>query len=44
MDLEKKLGILDSEISKCPKFVDKSKIGKKFEKHNPIEEYSVKIY
>ena len=44
MDLEKKLGIPDSEISKCPKFVVKSKIGKKFEKHNPIEEYSVKIY
>ena len=44
MDLEKKLMILDSEIPKCPEFEVKSKIGKIFEKHNPIEEYSVQIY
>ena len=44
MDLEKKLMIPDFEIPKCPEFEDKSKIGKIFEKHNPIEEYSVRIY
>ena len=27
-----------------PKFEVKSKIGKTFKKHNPLEEYSVKIY
>ena len=39
-----KLMIPDSEIPKCPKFEVKSKIGKIFKKHNPLEEYSVKIY
>ena len=39
----KKLMIPDSEIFVCPEFV-KSKIGKIFKKHNPIEEYSVSIY
>ena len=43
MDLEKKM-IPDSEIPKCPEFEVKSKIGKIFKKHNPIEEYSVRIY
>ena len=33
-----------SEIPKCPEFEVKSKIGKIFKKHNPLEEYSVKIY
>ena len=36
--------IPDSEILKCPEFEVKSKIGKSFKKHNPLEEYSVKIY
>ena len=36
--------IPDSEIPKCPEFEVKSKIGKIFKKHNPLEEYSVKIY
>ena len=40
----KKLMIPDSEIAKCPEFEVKSKIGKIFKKHNPIEEYSVRIY
>ena len=40
----KKLMIPDSEIPKCPEFEVKSKIGKIFKKHNPIEEYSVRIY
>ena len=39
-----KLMIPDSEISKCPEFEVKSKIGKIFKNHNPLEEYSVKIY
>ena len=39
-----KLIIPDFEISKCPEFEVKSKIGKVFKKHNPLEEYSVKIY
>ena len=39
-----KLMIPDSEIPKCPEFQVKSKIGKIFKKHNPLEEYSVKIY
>ena len=38
------LMIPDSEIPKCPEFEVKSKIGKIFKKHNPLEEYSVKIY
>ena len=33
-----------SEIPKCPDFKVKSKIGKIFKKHNPIDEYSVRIY
>ena len=40
----KKLMIPDSEIFVCPEFEVKSKIGKIFKKHNPIEEYSVSIY
>ena len=44
MDLEKKLMIPDSVIPKCPEFEVKSKIGKIFKNHNPLEEYSVKIY
>ena len=40
----KKLMIPDSEIPKCPEIEAKSKIGKIFKKHNPHEEYSVKIY
>ena len=39
-----KLIISDSEIPKCPEFEVKSKIGKIFKKHNPIEEYCVRIY
>ena len=39
-----KVMIPDSEIPKCPEFEVKSKIGKIFKKHNPLEEYSVKIY
>ena len=41
MDLEKKLMISDSEIPKCPEFEAKSKT-QTFQKHNPLEEYSVK--
>ena len=40
----KKLMIPDSEIPNCPEFEAKSKIGKIFKKHNPLEEYSVQIY
>ena len=40
----KKLMIPDSDIPKCPEFGAKSKMGKTFKKHNPLEEYSVKIY
>ena len=36
--------ISDFEIPKCPEFEIKSKIGKIFKKHNPLEEYSVRIY
>ena len=36
--------IPNSEISVCPEFEVKSKVGKIFKKHNPIEEYSVRIY
>ena len=39
-----KLMIPNSEISKCPEFEVKPKIGKIFKKHNPLEETSVKIY
>ena len=38
------LMIPDSQIPKWPEFDVKSKIGKIFKKHNPLEEYSVKIY
>ena len=37
------LMIPDSQISKCPEFEFKSKIGKIFKNQNPLEEYSVKI-
>ena len=40
----KKIMIPDFEIPKCPEFEVKSKIRKIFKKHNPLEEYSVKIY
>ena len=40
----KKLMIPDFEIPKCPEFEMKSKIGNVFKNHNPLEEYSVKIY
>ena len=36
--------IPDSQIPKCSEFEVKSKLGKIFKKHNPLEEYSVKIY
>ena len=36
--------IPDPEIPKFPEFEVKSKIGKFFRKHNPLEECSVKIY
>ena len=36
--------ISDSEIPKCPEFEVKSKIEKIFKKHNPLQEYTVKIY
>ena len=38
-----KLLIPDYEIPKYPEFEAKSKIGKIFKIHNPLEEYSVKI-
>ena len=40
----KKLMIPDSEHPKYPEFEVKSKIEKIFKKHNPLEEYSIKIY
>ena len=43
MDLEKKM-ISDFENPKCSEFEVKSKIEKIIKKHNPLEEYSVKIY
>ena len=36
--------IPDFEIPKCPEFEAKSKIWKIFKKHNPREEYCVRIY
>ena len=36
--------IPDSEISLCPEFQVKSKIGKLFMNEKILEEYSVKIY
>ena len=40
----KKFMIPDSEIPKCLEFEAKSEIEKIFEKHNPLQEYSAKIY
>ena len=40
----KKFIIPDSKIPKCPQFEAKSKIGRIFKKHNPLQEYSVQIY
>ena len=40
----KKLMIPDSEIPKYLEFQIKLKIGKIFKNHNPLEEYSVRIY
>ena len=40
----KNLMIPDSEISKCPEFEIKSKIGKLFMNGKILEEHSVKIY
>ena len=36
--------IPDSEIPNCSEFEIKSEIEKIFKNHNPIEEYSVKVY
>ena len=36
--------IPDSEIPKCPEFEVKSKIGKIFKNHNPLEKCSVRVY
>ena len=44
MDLEKKLMIPESEISECPEFEIKSKIGNIFVNEEILEEHSVKIY
>ena len=41
---KKKLMILDSEIPQCPELEAKSKIGKIFKEHDPLKEYSLKIY
>ena len=41
---KKKKKIPDSEISACPEFEVKSKIGKLFMNEKILEEYSVKIY
>ena len=43
-EFRKNLMIPDSEIPKCAEFEVKPKRGKIFKKHNPIEEYSVRIY
>ena len=40
----KKLMIPDSEISECPEFEVKSKIGKLFMNEKILEEYSVSVY
>ena len=42
--LRNKLMIPDFEIPKCSEFEVRSKIGKIFKKHNPLEEYPVKIF
>ena len=39
-----KLMILVFEIPKCSEFEVKSKIGRIFKNHNPLEEYSVRTY
>ena len=39
-----KLMILDSEIPESPEFEVKTKARKIFKNHNPLEEYSVRIY
>ena len=36
--------ISDSEIPKCSEFEVKAKIGKILKNHNPLEQYSVRIY
>ena len=41
---KKKIITPDSEISACPEFEVKSKIGKLFMNEKILEEYSVKIY
>ena len=43
-EFRKKIMIPDFEIPKCPEFEVQSKIQKLFKKHNPIEEYSERIY
>ena len=43
-EFRNKLMIPDSEIPKSPEFEVKSKIENIFKKHNPHEEYSVRIY
>ena len=40
----KKFMIRDFEIPKCPEFKLNQKYKKSLKKHNPMEEYSVKIY
>ena len=39
----KKIMIQDSEIPKCPEFESKSRIGKIFKKHNPLEVIIINI-
>ena len=41
---KKTLMIPDSETPQYPEFEVKSKIGKIFKNHNPLEEYSFRIY
>ena len=41
---KKKLMISYFEIPNCPEFEVKSKVGKIFKNHNPLEEYCVRIY
>ena len=43
-EFKEKLMIPDSKIPKCPEFEAKSKIEKMFKNHNPLEEYSVRLY
>ena len=44
MDSEKKLIIPESEISECPEYKVKLKIGNIFVNEKILEEYSVKVY